>query len=348
MTSSKPAAIQTQTAHASWRGASDRLTLDYLLSGPTNSANQAGADVVAGLTAQPKSLPPKYFYDDRGSDLFEQITTLPEYYLTRTETAILQAHATDIAHQVGPCELLELGSGSSTKTRYLLNAMRRLGYSLRYIPVDVSGGMLEATAQQLLIEYPSLVVHGLAGTYDAALHHPLPATPYPRMVAFIGSTLGNLTPAECQVLLGQISATLQPGDYFLLGVDLEKETTVLEQAYNDSQGITAAFNLNMLSHLNWRFQGNFQPEQFQHRAFYNPAARQIEIYIDSLQAQTVHLQRLNLTVDFAEDEPMLSEISRKFNLATLTEDLAAVNLPVQTVFTDAQQWFGLLLCQKPQ
>jgi dimethylhistidine N-methyltransferase len=344
----KPSATRSPITGSQVQGAgSDRLTIDYLLTDTTIEANEDGADVVTGLTIQPKSLPPKYFYDDRGSDLFEQITTLPEYYLTRTETAILQTHADDIAHIVGPCELLELGSGSSTKTRYLLNAFRQAGYSLRYIPIDVSGGMLEATAQQLLIEYPSLIIHGVVGTYDAALSHPLPAFPYPRLIAFIGSTLGNLAPTECQALLAQISATLQSGDYFLLGVDLEKDPVILECAYNDSQGVTAAFNLNMLSHLNWRFQGNFQPQRFQHRAIYNPADSQIEIYIDSLQAQTVTLRRLNLVVDFAQDEPLLSEISRKFKLSTLDQELAAVNLPVQEVFTDENHWFGLLLCRKP-
>ncbi|NJL47602.1 MAG: L-histidine N(alpha)-methyltransferase [Leptolyngbyaceae cyanobacterium SM2_5_2] len=342
-----PSATRSQVTGSQVQGAGgDRLTIDCLLAATTAEAQEDGADVVMGLTTQPKSLPPKYFYDDLGSDLFEQITALPEYYLTRTETAILQAYAAEIAGLVGPCELLELGSGSSTKTRYLLNAFRQAGYSLRYIPVDVSGGMLEATAQQLLIEYPSLVVHGVVGTYDAALSHPLPTSPYPRLIAFIGSTLGNLAPVECQTLLAQISATLQPGDYFLLGVDLEKDPTVLELAYNDSQGVTAAFNLNMLSHLNWRFHGNFQLHQFQHRAVYNPAASQVEIYIDSLQAQTVTLQRLNLVVNFAQDEPLLSEISRKFKLSTLSEELKAVNLPVIKVFTDKNAWFGLLLCQK--
>ncbi|HIK43508.1 MAG TPA: L-histidine N(alpha)-methyltransferase [Leptolyngbyaceae cyanobacterium M65_K2018_010] len=329
------------------RRGGDRLTLDYLLPEPVDPAIQEGADVIYGLSRQPKSLPPKYFYDDRGSELFEQITALPEYYLTRTETAILQTHADDIAGLVGPCELMELGSGSSTKTRYLLNALRRSGYSLRYLPVDVSGGMLEATAQQLLIEYPALTVHGLVGTYEAALHHPLPAYPYPRLVAFIGSTLGNLAPAECHGLLAQISSTLRSGDFFLLGVDLDKDPGLLEKAYNDCQGITAAFNLNMLSHLNWRFQGNFQVDRFQHRACYNPTASQIEIYIDSLQAQTVTLQGLNLTVHFEADEPLLSEISRKFNLVALSQDLHSVGLAVQRVFTDEKQWFGLILCQKP-
>ena len=323
-----------------------RMTLEYLLP-TTNAAPQAdGADVIAGLTSRPKALPPKYFYDDRGSQLFEHITELPEYYLTRTETEILNRYASAIVRMTGPCELVELGSGSSTKTRYLLNAMDQAGYDLHYIPVDVSGGMLEATAQQLLTEYDNLSVHGLVGTYHLALQQlPQPQRPA-RMVAFIGSTLGNLAPQPCHQLLDKISSVLNPGDYFLLGVDLEKDPEVLHRAYNDSQGVTADFNLNMLHHLNWRFQGNFQVEQFEHRAIYNANASQIEIYIDSLTRQEVTLKALDLTVTFEAGEALLSEISRKFKINALAQELAAVGLNFIQAFTDDRQWFGLLLFQK--
>ncbi len=321
----------------------DRMTIEYLL--PSQSIGE-GEDVIAGLTAWPKSLPPQYFYDDRGSQLFEQITALPEYYLTRTETQILSNSSDAIARITGPCEIIELGSGSSTKTRYLLSAMARAGYSLHYVPVDVSGGMLEATAQQLLLEYENLTVHGMVSTYGPALQQ-LPSALRPaRMVAFIGSTLGNLEPHACHDLLNKISAVLNPGDYFLLGVDLEKDAHVLHQAYNDSQGVTAAFNLNMLNHLNWRFQGNFQVQQFRHQAFYNADASQIEIYIESLDPQTVTLKALELEVSFLQGETLLSEISRKFSIDTLGQELASVGLNLIESFTDDQQWFGLMLCQK--
>jgi len=321
-----------------------RLTIDYLQH-PSQAVSD-GDDVIAGLTATPKALPPKYFYDDRGSQLFERITELPEYYLTRTETQILADYADAITSITGPCELVELGSGSSTKTRYLLSAMARAGYSPHYLPVDVSGGMLEATAQQLLADYDPLSIHGLVGTYDQALQQ-LPPTQLPaRMVAFIGSTLGNLPPQDCHDLLDKISAVLNPGDYVLLGVDLEKDPEVLHRAYNDSQGVTAAFNLNMLHHLNWRFQGDFQVEQFRHRAFYNADASQVEIYIQSLQPQTVTLKALPLEVSFAQDEALLSEISRKFSIDALSHELASVGINLIQTFTDARQWFGLLLGQK--
>lgn len=321
----------------------DRMTIEYLLPSQTIAD---GEDVIAGLTARPKSLPPKYFYDDRGSLLFEQITELPEYYLTRTETNILATYSDAIASITGPCEIIELGSGSSTKTRYLLNAMARAGYFLRYVPVDVSGGMLEATAQQLLGEYENLTVHGMVSTYGPALRQ-LPSPQMPtRMVAFIGSTLGNLDPQSCHDLLDEISAVLNPGDYFLLGVDLEKDPHVLHQAYNDSQGVTAAFNLNMLHHLNWRFRGNFQVHQFHHQAFYEAETSQIEIYIESLKPQTATLKAFDLEISFEQGETLLSEISRKFRVDTLSQELESVGMNLIQAFTDEQQWFGMLLCQK--
>jgi L-histidine N-alpha-methyltransferase len=322
------------------------MTIEYLHSTTNAAPKMDGADVIAGLTRSPKSLPPKYFYDDRGSQLFEHITQLPEYYLTRTETQILNRYASALVSTTGPCELVELGSGSSTKTRYLLNAMARAGSAPHYIPVDVSGGMLEATAQQLLAEYDNLSVHGLVGTYDQALQQlPQPQLPA-RMVAFIGSTLGNLAPQPCHELLDKISAVLSPDDYFLLGVDLEKDPEVLHRAYNDSQGVTADFNLNMLHHLNWRFQGNFRVDQFAHRSLYNTDASQIEIYIDSLTQQEVTLKALDLTVTFEAGEALLSEISRKFQIEALAQELAAVGLKFIQAFTDDRQWFGLLLFQK--
>lgn len=329
----------------------ERLKIEYLLSSVTpstvapNSVQQAGQDVIAGLTQQPKSLPPKYFYDDRGSLLFEQICQLPEYYLTRTETAILQTCASAIARLTGACEIVELGSGSSSKTRILLDAYAQQQQPLRYLPIDVSGGMLESSARRLLVEYPTLEVHGLVSTYELALANLPPARLPARMLCFVGSSLGNLTPAECDVFFQQVVTALRPGEYFLLGIDLQKPKHLLEAAYNDQQQVTAAFNLNMLHHLNWRFQGNFNLEQFEHLAFYNETLHQVEIYIKSLQQQTVDLEALNLTVEFEAGEIILSEISRKFDLHQLQAELKQRDLcPVQA-WTDPQHWFGLLLCQ---
>ncbi|ASC69784.1 Histidine N-alpha-methyltransferase [Halomicronema hongdechloris C2206] len=339
-----PSATADNAASASTLAEQDRLTLEYLTAVTPEQAD--GLDVIQGLSQTPKSLPPKYFYDERGSRLFEQITQLPEYYLTRTETQILQQSADAIATLTGPCDLIELGSGSSTKTRLLLDAYQRQGTPLHYLPVDVSGTMVEESAQALLQHYPQLTLHGLIGIYEQVLAQ-LPPSRFPRrLLAFIGSTLGNLSDAECDQFLTQVSQALAPGDYFLLGLDLRKPVDVLEAAYNDSQGVTAAFNLNLLHHLNWRFQGNLDPSQFRHVAQYNPVADQIEIYIESLQAQTARLKALDLTVTFAAGERLLSELSRKFDLPTMAASLQSYGLHTVHTFTDPHHWFGLLLCQR--
>ncbi len=324
-----------------------RLHIEHLISTESLQASQIndGSDVVKGLTQTPKTLPARYFYDDRGSDLFEQICGLPEYYLTRTEMAILRNCAIEIAQITGSCELVELGSGSSTKTRILLDAYCELGYPLHYLPIDVSAGILESSARQLLADYSSLKVRALVSTYELALKQLAPTQLPSRMICFIGSTLGNLTPEECDLFFAQIESALDVGEYFLLGVDLQKPKQLLEEAYNDRQGVTAAFNLNILQHLNWRFDGNFDTQMFEHWAFYHESEQQIEMHLRSLRSQTVQLRVLDLQVEFAADETIRTEISRKFNLKTLQQELKARGLvPVKT-WTDPQQWFGLLLCQ---
>ncbi|RUR84438.1 L-histidine N(alpha)-methyltransferase [Chlorogloeopsis fritschii PCC 9212] len=341
MTRSQPGNSGISSQHS----IENRLQIQCLLEPTLIISSGVGSDVVQGLTQTPKTLPPRYFYDDRGSELFEQICELPEYYLTRTETKILQIYACEIAEITGACEIVELGSGSSTKTRLLLNAYQQQGLPLRYLPIDVSAGMLESSAIQLLADYPSLQVYALAGTYELALSQLEPRQLTSRMICFVGSTLGNLNPQECNVFLSQITAALQVGEYFLLGVDLQKPKHILEAAYNDAQGVTAAFNLNMLEHLNWRFAGNFDPTQFTHWAFYNETAHQIEMHLKSERSQTVELNALKLKVNFESGETIRTEISRKFNLNTIQQELKAKGLIPQKVWTDENQWFGLLLCQ---
>jgi L-histidine Nalpha-methyltransferase len=328
-------------------GRQERLQIEHLVSTtePSEAELHPGSDVIRGLSQWPKTLSPRYFYDDRGSQLFEQICDLPEYYLTRAETAILQQYAGEIVQLTGACEIVELGSGSSTKTRLLLDAYQRAALPLCYRPIDISAGILESSAHRLLLDYPTLHVQALAGTYELALQRLGTATLAKRMICFIGSTLGNLNPAECHDFLTQIKAALQPGEFFLLGVDLQKPIAQLEAAYNDSQGITAAFNLNLLRHLNRRFAGNFDLTQFTHQAIYNPTDQQIEMYLKSCKAQTVHLNALNLTVEFAAGEGILSEISRKFDLATLQADLSAQGLPPLQSWSPDHQ-FGVMLCQR--
>lgn len=324
-----------------------RLQIEHLISPDNLLPNQLtyDSDVIEGLTQSPKTLPARYFYDDRGSELFEQICELPEYYLTRTETAILQKSALEIARLTGACELVELGSGSSTKTRILLDAYNQLGYPLRYLPIDVSAGILESSARQLLADYASLQVHALVSTYEQALEQLIPTQLPSRMICFIGSTLGNLTPVECDLFFSQIISALHLGEYLLLGIDLQKPKELLEAAYNDRQGVTAAFNLNMLHHLNQRFDGNFDNESFEHWAFYNETQHQIEMHLRSLRSQTVQLRALNLTVEIEAGETINTEISRKFDLNIVQQELSCRGLVPIKVFTDPKQWFGLLLCQ---
>jgi L-histidine Nalpha-methyltransferase len=305
-----------------------------------------GRDVIQGLNEQPKTLSCRYLYDDRGSELFEQITDLPEYYPTRTEQAILEKYALEIAELTGACELVELGSGSSRKTHLLLQAYSQLNHQLHYCPIDVSAGILKTTALALLDRYPNLKLCGLAGTYEQALAELPPPELENRMLIFLGSTLGNLNDKECSKFLTQIQQALQPGEFFLLGVDLQKPIQTIEAAYNDAQGVTAAFNLNILQHLNHRFDGNFALDRFEHFAFYNPNRHQIEMHLRSLDQQTIMLKTLNYRVNFNAGETIHTEISRKFHLPTLVDNLATHAFKPLQIWTDPQNWFGLLLCQR--
>ncbi len=304
-----------------------------------------GKDVIKGLTEKLKSLPPKYFYDDPGSQLFEKICELPEYYPTRTEAWILQEYADEIAAITNCCDLIELGSGSSTKTQALLTAYQKIANSCRYLPIDVSGGILKTSVLQLQEKYPDIAIHGLLGTYEQALVHLESNYLQSRMLFFLGSSLGNFNQEECDIFLNQVSRTLQPGDYFLLGIDLQKPPDILEAAYNDSQEVTAAFNLNMLSHLNLRFQGNFDISLFKHQAVYNQVDHQIEMYLHCQKSHWVSLELLDLKVNFEAGESILTEISRKFNLATMEKNLSDKGLKTVKTWTDEKEWFGLILCQ---
>ncbi|OUL37144.1 L-histidine N(alpha)-methyltransferase [Nostoc sp. T09] len=305
-----------------------------------------GTDIIEGLSKNPKTLPCRYFYDDSGSDLFEQICDLPEYYPTRTEQAILETYAAEIAQMTGSCHLIELGSGSSRKTRLLLEAYSKIVQELEYYPIDVSSGILKTTALDLLRQYPKLKLCGLAGTYEQALAQLPPAELENRMLIFLGSTLGNLNDEQCDKFLTQVQQALKPGEFFLLGVDLQKPIEIIEAAYNDSQGVTAAFNLNILNHLNQRFQGNFSLNNFTHWAFYNRVDNQIEMHLRSLTDQTVILEALEFEVSLQAGETIRTEISRKFHIPTLISVLDNHAFQALQVWTDPQAWFGLLLCQR--
>ena len=321
-----------------------RFSLEYF--SHSAATKDDGRDIINGLKQKQKKLSPQYFYDAKGSQLFEQICQLPEYYPTKTEASILSKYATDIARVTGEVELIELGSGSSTKTRILLDAYQEINNSLTYVPIDVSGSILKESANSLLTDYPHLQIQGKVGTYQQCLAKIKATNTQPKMVLFLGSSIGNFNQTECDRFIDLVNASLNPGDYFLLGLDLQKSPEILEAAYNDSQGVTAAFNLNMLHHLNWKFQGNFEPNLFEHRAIYNQQDCQIEMYLTSQENHTVTLNVLDLTVQFAEGETILTEISRKFNLEKMARYLESRQLKLCHSYTDDREWFGVLLSQK--
>lgn len=319
-----------------------RLNIDYLLDVKAIEKGDV-QDVISGFNNIPKSIPARYFYDTKGSQLFEQICKLPEYYPTRTEASILKQYAAEIASQVRVNELVELGSGSSTKTRYLLDAYCSSQKDLIYSPVDVSGNILESSAIALLKNYPQLKIRGKVATYDQALQGLKSESLGSKMIVFLGSSIGNFEPDQCDRFLDQITKALNPGDYFLLGIDLQKHKDILEAAYNDAQGVTAAFNLNMLQHLNNRFNGNFNSDLFTHQAVYNSAEHQIEMYLTSQHEQSVVLKDIGLNIEIKQSEKILTEISRKFNLEVMQEYLSNFNFNTIQAYTDTQQKFGLML-----
>jgi dimethylhistidine N-methyltransferase len=323
-----------------------RLEIKHLLPENTLKHDEEN-ELIKGLTQKHKSIPCHYFYDEVGSRLFEQICELPEYYPTRTEAGILAKYAPKIAQLAGISELIELGSGSSTKTRFIFNAYQNLGYPLHYLPIDVSDRMLFDSAKNLLLDYPTLTIDALASTYEVALEKltTIPRILSRRMIIFLGSTLGNFTELECDRLLQEIKESLTKGDYFLLGIDLQKPTSILNAAYNDSQAITAKFNLNILNHLNWRFAGNFDLNNFEHLALYNEKESQIEMYLKSKKAHCVKLKKLDLEIEFREGERIHTEISRKFNRENMSKYLTQMGLKTIQIFTDPDEYFGLILSQ---
>ncbi|MFE6973954.1 L-histidine N(alpha)-methyltransferase [Streptomyces sp. NPDC057682] len=296
------------------------------------------ADVLHGLTRHPKTLPPKWFYDARGSELFEEITRLPEYYPTRAEREILIDRAEEIAAATGTRTLVELGSGSSEKTRHLLDALPELH---SYVPVDVSESALRGAAKALLAERPELSVHALIADFTARLE--LPATPGPRLVVFLGGTIGNLLPDERAEFLTSVRALLSPGDALLLGTDLVKDEEVLVAAYDDAAGVTAAFNRNVLSVVDRELGADFVPEDFAHVARWNPREEWIEMRLRARRALTVKIPELDLVIPFEEGEEVRTEVSAKFREDGVREELARAGLRLAQWWTDAAGRFALSL-----
>jgi L-histidine N-alpha-methyltransferase len=294
-------------------------------------------DVRHGLTRELKELPPKYFYDARGSELFDRITTLPEYYPTRCERSIINRYAPLMVD--GTEELVELGSGTASKTRALLYAMAGAGSLRRYVPFDVDESVVEACALELLDLYPGLSVHGVVGDFQRDLAH-LPDGRR-RLFAFLGGTLGNLHPHERERFLAGLRELMHPGDRLLIGTDLLKDRAILEAAYNDSEGVTAEFNRNVLTVVNTGLGADFRPEAFEHVAFFDEASSWIEMRLRANGAQRVRIEGASLEVVFADGEEMRTEISAKFTRAAIERELTAAGLVLDRFFTDAGELFGL-------
>ncbi len=299
------------------------------------------ADALAGLTSAPKQLPPKWFYDDRGSELFEHITRLPEYYPTRAEREILRRRAAGIASASSAHTLVELGSGSAEKTGLLLDALRECGTLHSYVPVDVSEGALVAAGRRVRAAYPDLAVRAVVSDFEE--HLGLPMASGPRMVAFLGSTIGNLLPAERAEFLASLRAELGSRDSLLLGTDLVKDPETLVAAYDDAAGVTAAFNKNVLSVLNRELDGDFDLAAFEHIAAWDGANEWIEMRLRSLTEQSIKLGALGIRVPFRAGEEVRTEVSAKFREEGVRAELAGAGFEMRAWWTDEEARFALSL-----
>ncbi|HUQ56894.1 L-histidine N(alpha)-methyltransferase [Lentzea sp.] len=310
---------------------------------PEDAAHALRADVRAGLTADPKWVSPKWFYDAVGSALFEDITRLPEYYPTRAEREVLADRAAEIASTTGAHSLVELGSGSSEKTRLLLSALREHGTLQEFVPQDVSVSALTEAAHAIMADYPGLRVHGVVG--DFTQHLSLLPGESPRLVAFLGGTIGNLIPEEREKFLRTVRDVLEPGEWLLLGTDLVKDPETLVRAYDDAQGVTAEFNRNVLNVLNREVGGDFDVEAFEHVALWNAEREWIEMRLRATRTVRVTLAELGLTVDFGEGEELRTEVSAKFREEGVKRELEEGGFSLHRWWTDSEGRFAVSLAQ---
>jgi len=300
------------------------------------------ADVRQGLLRSPKQLSPKYFYDERGSELFEEITELPEYYLTRAERLLLEQCIGEVVRSVRPCSLVELGAGSATKTRIILDEMRTNGCAECYVPVDVSKDFLEATAIQLRTDYPDVEIVPVVS--DITEPFVIPEIAGPTLVAFLGSTIGNFPREQAVSLLSHIAGEMGSTDRFLLGADLIKDPAVIDRAYNDSRGVTAAFNLNVLERLNRELGADFPIAEFKHRAFYSREQHRVEMHLVAQTAHTVKIPRIG-EISFEQGESIRTELSYKYDRSILEDILCASGLTIEKWMPAADDSFALALAR---
>lgn len=314
----------------------DRTETEHLAQQRLSSLRQS-------LTSRPIAISPLWFYDEEGSLLFDQITRLDEYYPTRTERAILEREAVSIVELAQPRALVELGSGTCEKTRVILDAMEAAGLLDCIVPLDISAEMLERSVHELAGDYPRSSVVGVAADFTDGLAHlePMPS----KMVTFLGSTIGNLLPDERANFLSEIERSLAPGDWFLLGCDLIKDTHRLLAAYDDALGLTGTFNRNMLVSLNHAVGASFDPERFDHVVTWNPTTTTIEMRLRAQSAMTVDIEALEISIDFHEGEEILTETCSKFTVVQMRDELSAAGLVTEAVYLDDDEDFALLLAR---
>jgi L-histidine N-alpha-methyltransferase len=322
----------------------ERFSLTRLLRGKAGS--DIAREVRVGLDRTPKELPPKYFYDERGSQLFDAICDTEEYYQTRTEKRLLERVVGPLMERTRPEVVTELGSGAARKTRVLLDELVDRVPEPLYMPVDISAEMLQGSAQALLRDYPELRVHGVVADYERHLHR-LPADGC-RLLVFLGSTIGNFEPLDAVGFIGAIARGMSHDDHFLLGVDLVKSPEVLHAAYNDARGLTAAFNRNVLHVINRELDGDFVPDEFEHVARYREAEEYIEMLLRARSDQTVRIEALDMTVEFAAGEQMRTEISRKFTRASCEVMLRTAGLEPVGWYVSDDGYFALSLSRRPR
>ena len=297
-----------------------------------------------GLSDRPRWLPCRYLYDAQGSRLFEAISATPAYYLTRTEAGILRRAAGDICARTGPVTLVELGAGSSIKTGHLLAAYVAGGAEVHYLPVDVSAAALHAGAAHLSTDFPSVRVTEVRGTYDAA--NPVLREHGPAMVVFLGSTIGNLNATESASFWTSLASAAKPGDFVLLGADLVKDARIIDAAYNDPEGYSAAFTRNIFDRMNRELDAGIRTDEIEHIATYRAAWQRVEIFARFRTDQTITLGPIGRSVPIAAGERIMTEISRKFELAELEQYLGCFGFAMREAYTDPDHWFGVLLLQR--
>ncbi len=319
------------------------VSIEVLLD-DSGALSHMAEEIVEGLRQSPKILPSKYFYDERGSELFERITTLPEYYPTRTEQWLLERYAGEIAAESPPQELVELGSGAAKKTRLLLDACLAQGRLERFVPLEVSLEMAEAAAAALANDYPQIEIHAVVGDFES--HMDEVPEGRARLIAFLGGTIGNFERADAVDLLHDIADLMDGDSRLLLGTDLVKERSVLQAAYNDGQGVTAEFNLNILDVLNRQLDADFDRRAFEHVAFFNEQHSRIEMHLRSLRDQTVRIGDADIEARFAAGELMRTEVSHKYTRPSVEAMLGEAGLRLERWYTDPQEYFGLSLSSR--